>query len=327
MLVLQTNHRAKIECLAFAPDGATLALGGRGLIGVAIFDLATGKERVRFGGHAGPVADLAFAPSGQLVASVDRYGTLRVWEATTGRQLRAMFVNAFGNNCVAISPDGRTVASGCPSWLRTASQVRRWLLPSGVEQPALIGHRAEITAISFAPDGKTLASGSRDHTVRLWDLTTGRERTGFGATVAAWMRQLGLSGTKEALRAMAHRTEIRHLTFSPDGTLLAAATGWGATVWDAATGAVRASWKGHKALVDEVAFSPDGRSLATAGRDGRVRFWDVSGLSSGPGEAAVRSAFDWKVGKVYSVAFAADGLRAAAGGDGGQVVIWDVDGW
>ena len=39
----------------------------------------------------------------------------------------------------------------------------------------LKGHTGEVSSVAFAPDGKTLATGSWDQTVKVWDITTGKE--------------------------------------------------------------------------------------------------------------------------------------------------------
>jgi WD40 repeat protein len=49
--------------------------------------------------------------------------------------------------------------------------IRLWLVATGREIATLKGHDNYVHAVAFAPDGKTLASGSRDKTIKIWDLT------------------------------------------------------------------------------------------------------------------------------------------------------------
>src|SRR5207302_942420 len=100
-----------------------------------------------------------------------------------------------------------------------------------------------------------LASGGPDTTVRLWDVSTGKER----ATLQG------------------HRGAVSSVVYAPDGKTLASASGdltaWTSTpgevkLWDATTGKERASLEGHKGGIGCVTFAPDSKTLATASGDG-----------------------------------------------------------
>ncbi|MCY3021784.1 MAG: protein kinase, partial [Planctomycetota bacterium] len=200
-------------------------------------------------GAADGNSSLAFSPDASRLIAGAADG-IKVWEATTGRQLVAREAQGSGVSSVAVSPDGRWLARGGRD-----GNVTLWLAESGTEHLTLKGHTDAVTFMAFSPPGTYLATGSSDKTVRVWEVQTGRE----------------LPETKP------HEAGVTSLAFSPNGKCLAAGSGNRTIrVWEAETGRELFTLKGHAGPVSAVSFSPDGTQLASAARDRTIRLWDVA---------------------------------------------------
>ena len=257
------------------------------------------------------------------------------WGLPEGETLRLGKCNI---NELAYSPDGAllAVASSIGVWLYDAQTYQ--------ERAVLTGHTDDVLSVAFSPDGQTLASGSRDDTVRLWDVATGTLQqtltyTGSVSSVAfspdgqtlasgvdGWTGTIYLWDVATGVlqyTLLAHKGGLSSVAFSPDGRTLASVGGWDALVslWDVATGTFQQTLAGHTDLtfVRSVAFSPDGNMLAGAGgwRDKTVRLWDVA-------SGTLQQTLAGHTGSVTSVAFSPDGVMLVSGGEDGTVRLWDV---
>jgi WD40 repeat protein len=116
----------------------------------------------------------------------------------------------------------------------------------------------------------------------------------------------------------AHESEIRSITFTPDGRrIVTGSLDHTVKVWDARSRRLLATLKGHKAAVCCVAVSPEGNRLASGSRDDTIKLWDtVTGkeLLTLKGHS----------GSVYSVAFSPDGKRLASGSTDKTIKLWDT---
>ncbi|TAG95056.1 MAG: WD40 repeat domain-containing protein [Oscillatoriales cyanobacterium] len=174
-------------------------------------------------------------------------------------------------NSLAISPDGKTLASG--SWDKT---IKIWNLETGAFIGTLSGHSDRVNSVTISGDGKMLASGSSDETIKFWNLHTGELLCTFPG----------------------HSMEVNSVAISPNGRVIASSGGADNTIklWNLRTGELLRTFRGHLDNVNAVVFSPDGKILASGSSDATSKVWDVesgkllrtlSGLNVGVNSVAI----------------------------------------
>jgi eukaryotic-like serine/threonine-protein kinase len=118
---------------------------------------------------AGPGLSVAFSPDGRRLATGGKANTVKIWDVQNGQTPRTLEGHKGDVYTVAFSPvdDGRWIASAGED-----SVVKVWDSHTGKMVRNFRGHRGLVTSLAFSPDGRLLVSGSRDHTVKVWDLTS-----------------------------------------------------------------------------------------------------------------------------------------------------------
>lgn len=279
--------------------------------------------------------DVAFDPSGRLLASGRQDGAVLLWDVAQ-RQARRLPESHPGRvSSVAFSPDGSRLASAGGTMLMLwdvaarrllqrvdlgatvhnvafsadgrqvatgdeMGRVRVWnVADGGLLKSFDTAHQGSVWSVAFAPGGGTLASVGDDAKVLLWDLATGRPRE----------------------LTPAHGRPVFDVAFSPDGKRLA--TG-GAderlVLWDLETFTRIATLPNHEDAVTRVAFSGDSRQLASASKDQQVILWDLSDQEPRVANRLLGQN-DW----VFGLAFSTDGRQLASAGDDGRVILWELD--
>jgi WD40 repeat protein len=277
--------------LRFSPDGKTLAVAADG-VEVHLFDAATGRQRLRLQVGEAIVYALAFAPDGASLAVNGQKSPVLLWDVRTGKLLRHLGEGEalFNPVAIAFSPDGKTGAWG--GWGDIELADAGTGKPTGKLTAAKLGL---VNALAFTPDGKTLISGSQDGSVRLWDVSTMRER----------------------LRLDAHMGPVESLALSPDGKTVVAGSYLNVLrLWDVASGTeLFVKFQGHDGRVNDVAYAPDGKTVAVADDAGAVVFWD-------PAAAHVRRRL--AVDAPQGMAFSPDGRRLVDVPSSQSFHVWDI---
>jgi RNA polymerase sigma factor (sigma-70 family) len=316
------GHRSSVSGVAYSPDGKALATCGKDG-NIRLWEVATGKEiRHWVADHAknplfrGQMA-LAFSPDGKSLICVEADRTLRHWELATGEELRSFGAppqQTIHPSNHSFSADGRFLA-----YRVNARDVRlctadgkEILLQQIASQPF---SQPQGGGLAFSLDSRYLAGWQRD-AIRLWETESGREVLEFAK----------LPGGASSV------------TFSPDGTALAAAGDGGVMcLWDVATGQARRRlgdtarevnrhlnpFGGRNpdtkaAGLSAVAFSRDGNRLFGGdSKDGSLYVWDLEGDRPPRKLNAHRE-------RISCLALSRDGTALASASDDGTVLVWDV---
>jgi WD40 repeat protein len=361
-----TSHDFAVTSVAFTKDGSAVISGSHDHT-VKRTNLDTGRTEWHAPGASEMVTSVALSKDRALLAtgsSDGRYagrqlkagarclgpGAVRLWDARTGRLLRQLGDPAEQVMAVALSPDGRQLASGGAS-ATGSGLVHVWDTATGKPVWSTDDHRAEVLAIAYAPDRSLIATAAADGLLKLRHPATGAVRRALeghagGATSLAfsadgallacgeghgatrlWETRSGrlLRACKAAASKAATITTDRILTsvaLSPDGaTLVACAATIGNTYsepvrfWDTRSGKLKKEISAQWHPARPIALSPDGSILATGGKE--IKLWEVrTGKQLRQLQGYLK--------KTQSITFSADGRLLVSGGSYGTTNAWEV---
>jgi WD40 repeat protein len=333
------------DTVAFSADGKRLACNWS-ICAIRLWDVATGKEMLTAAGRPTFTTWTHFLPDGKTLVGVGG-GRFGLWEASTGRELRAFDGRGASNySTAALSPDGITLAMHHDR----GRAMELWDVASGKELHHFRGAKVYWWA-AFSPDRRLFALGGWPASLQLRDLVTGKavhrlegpavygpcNFSPDGRSILT-VRLVGLGDDdgvrlwdvatgKERWRARTGPWMLRNAAFSPDGrTLAVVGYGWESdtrktigmvVLYDATTGKELRGCHGQMASTACAAFSPDGRMLATGDGDGTIHLWEVA-------SGRERQKLPGHEADVWSVSFSPDGRLLVSAASEGLGLVWDL---
>eukprot|EP00049_Salpingoeca_infusionum_P022855 m.9197 g.9197 ORF g.9197 m.9197 type:complete len:722 (-) comp5432_c1_seq1:321-2486(-) len=244
----ENRHDDSCRCCQWSPDGAAIASGSDDKT-LRIWSSDDSTQRLHcFREHGDWVTDLAWSPDSKMIASACGDGIVRVWSLATNKVVHEFRGHSDWVEAVDWSSDGRFVASGA---FEHDPTVRIWDIEAGTMAHCCTGHEDRIQSVHIHPDCTFVASGSSDGTVRVFDLSNG----------------------KEALCLQTSATnQVRAVQYSHDGMFLASCgNDCLARVWDSTSGELFFTIDVHRKWVYDLAWLHDDSGIITSSEDSSVR--------------------------------------------------------
>ncbi len=331
----------QIEVQTSSAVSPEINLNGKSDLSIAPTAAIAPKEPRKFNPY------LAGATIAALLTAIGGiYGYLK-WQETQQRvqqesqqlsQIKALYTASNYEGCISQIPTVANTSSSYASAQKLQEQCQSGLSWKNAKVKNFAQHSDAVGSVAFSPDGLMLASGSKDKTIQIWDLATGKSiRTFAGDSSTIWSVAFDSNGTKlatgtgfwrvmlwdlktgQATRTLDHTASVWSVALSPDGKLIASGSGDKTTkISDATTGALIYNLPDHTDFVYSVAFTPDGKSLVSASKDKKITIVDVE-------TGKLLKTIEGHGDQVRSVAVTPDGKTIVSGSYDESIKIWNLE--
>ena len=336
-LVVQAGHtrEAHVTSIAFTPDSRYALTGTQD--GTAIlWELRSGLQIRRLGGHMGYVLSVAISEDGQFAVTAVVDGAVHLWKLDSGTEVMVLRAAGEMYTRVAFADGGASIVAATQGgalcrWRRSdGSAVDRfdavpnpsalatskegvWMAagaPPGYPQPTRTiklwhpgsrGTPFEVphycTAAAFNSKENAVACGGQDGATRLFDAANGTLQKTFTG----------------------HAQAIVGVAAGPEDAWIASASASGIRVWNATSGTERLHiTPPDGAKLTALAVTPDGSTILGGDSNGITYLWDPT---SGRPAGQLRGRVAW----IRSLALSKDKKTLYAGDAAGTVHLWDLE--
>ncbi len=244
----------------------------------------------------GPEATCAaFGMDGKRVIAGSGDGTVRIWDISSGKVVRARHDHTDPVTCLDVVPASSLAVTG-----DMAGRLQVWNTADGRLLHLLPTDGTGLDSVALSAEGRFVAAGFKNGQVQQWNLATGEP----------------LESPDE------HAWNVKGLAFAQNGNLLVTADSGPQgkiCVWDGATATQRWTQSSEQGGINDVAVSPDGRTIVSAGKDGTLAHWN---LRTGD-RLDVIHAHD---AEVNAVAYRPDGAVVATASADRTIRLWTAEG-
>lgn len=268
-----------------------------------LWSVDSGKEIISFPAQPGNYRSVAISSNGKLGLSVDKNNSIKLWDLTTGTELKSITDKTSDQHALLFSPDGKYALIG-------SGALRLWDIDSGKEVKRFTHPIDKFRYAAFSSDHKKAFTISYDNTIKLWNLIAGKPVQTFAQKLDT----------------------VWDIAFSPDNKY--ALTGSGndedftdnnMRLWDINKGKVIKTFSGHQDAVAVVAFSPDGKFAISGSNENSMKLWDIeTGKEIRTYKGHKDSGHTSLYVPIACLAYSPDGSFVISGSDDTTLKLWDT---